>query len=172
MNPLPQRETTVCLSTAFGYETAVNPARWEVERPDLLEVVRSQDRRRIMEAGAEHMTSALGDTQRPINDVTLWDISHGVSALFKAALAGTVLTGAWLPIRAENRRWRFLCISYDGLNFLNRVNHVSDLLGRRDALEKALDEVQALIERNTRWATRCTATSTVASLWRRTCQTC
>jgi hypothetical protein len=86
----------------------------------------------------------VAETRRPLNDVTTWDVCHGAATLFKAALAGAVLGGKWPDFR--NLRWRLLRIAFDGLDFLARAHHITDLLGRRATLQAALDAARRVIE--------------------------
>src|SRR5690606_23599875 len=58
-------------------------------------------------------TTTLAETRIPNNDVTLWDQSFIAAALFKAAVAGAVLSGTsfeWGNCSKANTRWRVLTI--------------------------------------------------------------
>ncbi len=98
----------------------------------------------------------LGDTRRPINEVTLATWASSVAALFKSALAGSILDSRQRDIRGwQNWRdkiidhdfqWGLLYISFDGLSFLERAPTISDLVGRQAALQAALDDVRKLLE--------------------------
>lgn len=90
------------------------------------------------------LNEGVGDTQWPYNEITLWDYASSIATLFKSTAAKAVLEGR-LPTVAEVK-WRLLSIRYDGLEYLSRAHHISDLLARRQALEAALDEVRAVIE--------------------------
>jgi hypothetical protein len=91
-----------------------------------------------------HLAKGLGETRWPLNDITLWDYAASVAFLFKSAVAKAVLEGRF--VETSELRWRFLFIRYDGLEFLGRAHHISDLLGRRQALRAAQDAVRSLIE--------------------------
>jgi hypothetical protein len=86
----------------------------------------------------------LGDTRRPINEVDLWSWSSSVEALFKALITSSLLTSPLTDLRQVS--WRLLNISLDGLSFLERAPTISDLVGRRAALQAALDDVRELLE--------------------------
>ncbi|PIO46980.1 MAG: hypothetical protein CMR00_12845, partial [[Chlorobium] sp. 445] len=90
------------------------------------------------------LLKGVGDTQRPINDITLWDYVSEIAALYKAALAQRVLQDKWLA--TDRIRWRLLAISFDGLGFWGQAHHIPDLLARREAVRKGLDAVRALLE--------------------------
>ena len=91
----------------------------------------------------EAFTFALGDTRRPINEVTLWDWSSTVAALYKAALAGALL--GYKPEPADIR-WRLLSVRVDSAAFLGNVVHISDLLARRELLANGFERVRKLLE--------------------------
>ena len=88
--------------------------------------------------------TAWGDTRRPINEVTLWDWSSIVAALYKAELARCLITGE----QREPRQvaWRLLSVSTDGLSYLLGANSIPDLLARKELLTDGWDRVQKLLE--------------------------
>jgi hypothetical protein len=102
------------------------------KRDDFLEIANL-----ILEMG-------LGDTQWPLNEINLWDYASTIATLFKSAVAKAIIEGK-IPDLADIR-WRFVSIRYDGLEYLSRAQHISDLLARQDLLTQALDTVQAVIE--------------------------
>ncbi len=87
---------------------------------------------------------AVADTRQPLNDVTLWDWSNIVAALYKAALAQALL----LDEKKDPSliKWRLFSIRFDGINFLAKANRIPDLLARRNLLVNGLDEVRELLE--------------------------
>ncbi|MDN5273442.1 CRISPR-associated protein Csx11 [Chloroflexus sp. MS-CIW-1] len=87
---------------------------------------------------------APGDTRRPINEVTLWDWSSIVAALYKAELARCVLTNQ--QRKPSDISWRLLSIRVDGLQYLLSASRIPDVLARRELLTDALNRVQTLIE--------------------------
>ncbi len=87
---------------------------------------------------------APGDTRCPINEVTLWDWSSIVAALYKAEIARCVLTGE--QREPQDVQWRLLSICTDGLSYLLSANSIPDLLARKELLKDAFDRVQMLLE--------------------------
>ena len=85
-----------------------------------------------------------GDTRRPINEVTLWDWSSIVAALYKAELARCVLTGQQ---RQPNQiAWRLLSVRTDGLGYLLSAPSIPDMLAHKKLLTDAWNRVQNLLE--------------------------
>lgn len=86
---------------------------------------------------------AVGDTRRPINEVTLWDWSSIVAALYKAALAGALLGYKKDP---PNIHWRLLSVRLNGAAFSERVARIPDLLVRQKLTSNGLNRVRTLLE--------------------------
>jgi CRISPR-associated Csx11 family protein len=93
----------------------------------------------------EAFRHALGETRRSANDVTLWDHSFSVASMYKAKLAEIWVTKP-SEIKPQEFNWRILRISFDGVGFLSKVHKASDILGRKGAIEQALDRVRRLLE--------------------------
>ena len=148
-------------STAFGFEH-------RQIRPDgshdgltyhlnKLPLKSADDYKMIRSALGRLLPLGLGDTRRPVNEVTLWDWSFAVASLYKAAVAGSLLvTGqkpdarGWLDRKKHlldhDFQWRLLRIGINGLAFLARSPKLGDLLGRKQALEDTLDRLKELFE--------------------------
>ncbi len=90
------------------------------------------------------LVEALGDTRRPDNDITLQDYSASIASLYKASLAQAILNDRFAA--PHELRWCLLHVSFDGLAFWGQAHHVTDLLGRRKALQDGLDAVRDILE--------------------------
>jgi len=144
--PVNQTESPTHRATAFGYEVPSLPEKLEEERARFTEVVQKDNRNSTFAVAREALAIGLGDTRRPVNDVTLWDLSHSVAGLYKAAVARVVSDGLWTPSPHGQIKWRLLWISFDGLGFLGQAHHVTDMLGRRQVLEDGLNAVRDILE--------------------------
>ncbi|MEA3309793.1 MAG: hypothetical protein U9Q70_09825 [Chloroflexota bacterium] len=138
-------------ATAFGYDRGkLKPWELQAKRFELLagalEACADPSGRRgdFVDKAKKILRLGLGDTQWPINEIDLWDYASAIAALFKSGVARAVLDGA-IPA-VEQMRWRFLSVRFDGLGYLSQAHHVTDLLGRQDSLEMALNAVQTLLE--------------------------
>lgn len=150
-------------ATAFGYEArrlpvGSNEDGLKVLRDNLTEALTTalsqvrdskaspaQVRSEVLASVESAFRQALGETRRAANDVTLWDHACSVASLQKAALAQILLKKQW-PSNLRELRWRVLRITFDGFRFLERAHHISDLLGRMQAIREALDKVRTLLE--------------------------
>lgn len=139
------------LATAFGYEVPVLWKEMPAKRFSLLDVVPDtwsapdSKRREFNRYAKEVLSIGLGDTRRPINEITLWDYASSIAALFKSAVAKSVLE-AQLASPAT-MRWHLLGVRLDGLSFLFQALQVADLAGRQEILRKTLDVIQELLEK-------------------------
>lgn len=132
------------IATVFGYERLVDRRALVSERTRLTGAFQSLPGSRAQRQLARStLLSGLGDTQRPINDVTLWDISASVAALYKAAVAQAIIEGWWEP---GTECWRLLRIGVDRLAFAERASRIPDLLGRMRVIDEALEEVREFLE--------------------------
>ncbi len=138
-------------STVFGFGPSAPPfwdyssIRSQIVNAALIACTEPlNERQKFINICRPILETGLGDTRWPVNEITLWDYASSIAALFKSAVAKALLEDR-LPTVAEVK-WRLLSIRYDGLEYLSRALHISDLLVRRDALEAALNEVKVVIE--------------------------
>lgn len=137
----------VQISSPFGFERAVpenlTTRMWALPW-DSLASYSQTERQRLLSALRELFSQVGADTRRPTNEVDLWSWGLLVGALYKAALAGVLISGHNLP--ACNLRWRLLSVRVDGLGYLLNVVRLPDLLSRQQLLQNALDRVRLLLE--------------------------
>ncbi len=135
------------LSTPFGFEkdipTELTKNLWELPwnylcSYDLL--VRENLREKI----SDLFSKVVADTRRPINEVDLWSWGSLVGALYKAALAGALLTGS--KPEPKDLHWRLLGVRVNGLDYLLNVVRIPDLLARKELLTDGLNKVRELLE--------------------------
>ncbi|MCW5850778.1 MAG: CRISPR-associated protein Csx11, partial [Anaerolineae bacterium] len=117
-----QASTDTRPSTAFGREdNAVRELTVTLDTLPLNPLVSRLALKPVLRAA---FSKALGDTRRPINEVTLWDWSSMVAALYKASVAGALLGHKPEP---QDLQWRLLSIRVDHLEFLAQVTRIPDL---------------------------------------------
>ncbi|MFP4435650.1 MAG: CRISPR-associated protein Csx11 [Chloroflexaceae bacterium] len=153
-----QTVPNIYLSTAFGFEYQLSPCRYRTSAlHDELEAVISQlpnhnwnniigELRQKIDG---HFRSALAETRLPFNDVTLFDQTASSVSFFKSALAERVVAGKWKPLISDSvtqYQWRTLTIPFTGLAYLQNVSGIVDLLGRKNTLTRAQNELRTLIE--------------------------
>jgi hypothetical protein len=144
----------VQIATVFGHEHQIDTAALKSARESLLASVQQGKRNEYLRDARRLMTLALAETRRPLNDITLWDVSSAVAAFFKAALAKMLLEAKWTEpytYDANNNRkahlkWRVLRIALDGPGFYQSVARLPDLLARKEIIDHSLNAVRRLLE--------------------------
>jgi len=148
-----QRWPDVFISTAFGYEkqkVVVDTSKDSLDsRLQRLPVPRPQV--------LEEFSYGVGDTRRPVNEVVLSDWGWMVSALFKPAIAGALITHQQPDIRQwknwkdkiidHDLRWRLLRVNFDVLDLYAKAVKIGDLLGYQRAVDEACESVKKLVEK-------------------------
>lgn len=94
---------------------------------------------------------ALGDTRRPFNDITVWDLGHTGMAFLKSGIWSVNLSKSHfshddLCDYRTNPRWRLWRCGLDGLDYLTGAVSVADLRVRQRKLAEYLDYTQRLFE--------------------------
>ena len=129
------------LSTAFGVEGSAVTGLTALL--DALPFGNLTDRASFVpkvEAAFDH---ALGDTRRPVNEVTLADWSGTVAAFYKSALAGALLGVKPDP---DALHWRLLRVNFDVLGLYAKAVQIADLLGYQRAVEEACQRIKQWVE--------------------------
>ncbi|RDV81262.1 hypothetical protein [Ammonifex thiophilus] len=91
------------------------------------------------------------DTQRGVNDVTVWDIGHSGMAFLKAGIWSCVGKNLTHDDLADwqgqgHPRWRLWRVGLNGLDFLAGAVSVADLRVRQQALREFFDTVRSFVE--------------------------
>lgn len=138
----------VQISSPFGFEqdvpTSLTSQLWSTLPWAALGSYSLSERTRLIQQARALFAQVGADTRRPINEVDLWNWGLLVGALYKAALAGALLSGS--TPAARNLRWRLLGIRVNGLDFLLNVARIPDLLARQQVLSDSLDRARNLLE--------------------------
>jgi len=137
----------VQISTPFGFASDIpidlTTRLWNLPWQALASYS-SRQRDSLRKDIAVLFSQTVADTRRPINEVDLWSWGLLVGALYKAALAGALLTDTAPP--ARDLRWRLLGIRVNGLDYFLNVVRIPDLLARQELLADSLNKVRDLLE--------------------------
>jgi hypothetical protein len=139
-----QSTPPVHVATVFGHERPIDTAALKPAREDLLASIQRGNRNEYLREARKLMAMALAETRRPLNDITLWDVSSAVASFFKAAVAKMLLEGKWTE--KEDLKWRILRIALNGPTFYEHVSRLPDLLARKQLITHSLDAVKELLE--------------------------
>jgi hypothetical protein len=149
-----QSTPPVHVATVFGHERPIDTAALKPAREDLLASIQRGNRNEYLREARKLMAMALAETRRPLNDITLWDVSSAVAAFFKAALAKMLLEAKWTEPytydannnRKANLKWRVLRVALDGPGLYQSVARLPDLLARKEIIDHSLNAVRRLLE--------------------------
>ncbi|MFQ5793571.1 MAG: CRISPR-associated protein Csx11 [Candidatus Bipolaricaulia bacterium] len=159
-----QQALPIYLATAFGHESVIDSDKLDGQRDELYELVRENLEQikskleseeeinwrktisKLIDRLCKDFASTVGDTRRPINDVSLWDQTSSTVAFFKPSLAKNILLGDWKNPLETKYKWRFLRIAVDGLSYWSAANRIGDLRARQDLVTQALDNIKGLLE--------------------------
>ncbi|MCW6034763.1 CRISPR-associated protein Csx11 [Spirulina subsalsa FACHB-351] len=137
----------VTISSPFGFEQDIpndlTNQLWSLPWIKLASYSQSE-RQNFIKKVSELFIQVGADTRRPINEISLWDWGTLVGALYKAAIAGALLSGN--TAQAQNLRWRLLTIQVNGLDFITKVSRLPDLLSRKELLKNSFNNVRNLLE--------------------------
>lgn len=135
------------ISSPFGYEydtvTDLNDKLKDIL--GAFDKVINNDYNNLISTIKTNFKLAPGDTRRPINEVTLWDWSSIVAALYKAALAGALLGN---KLVLNDLKWRLLAIRFNSEKILENASMIPILLARKRWLTDGLDRVKTLLEKD------------------------
>ncbi|MHA1197025.1 MAG: CRISPR-associated protein Csx11 [Promethearchaeota archaeon] len=90
----------------------------------------------------------IGETRRPINEISLLDYAHLIASLTKSFLVKMILYGKWYdPLNKEVRpNWRILCINIDIIGLISRGIKIGDIFGYKREIESILNEIKFKLE--------------------------
>lgn len=94
----------------------------------------------------------LAETRLPNNDVSLWQHSASVAGIFKALLAGCLLSGRWEGLLRHdelahvNQRLSLLAFRWDGDACMARSMRSFEIVGRTLRMRKVADELKNAVE--------------------------
>lgn len=138
----------VKISSPFGFETNVPSGLtnqlWSNVPWTKLANYSVNDRTSVMQQISMLFMQVGADTRHPINEINLWNWGILVGSLYKAAIAGALLSGH--NPSSNDLRWRLLSVRVNGLDFITKVARLPDLLSRQQLLTDSLNKVRHLLE--------------------------
>ena len=91
---------------------------------------------------------SIADTQRPANDIDLWDHAHSTATMFKVLWAQKIL-GENLKTQnpsQPNDVFTVFIVNFDMVKIFAQVEKIGDLQGRLSALQEIQDLLQQVLE--------------------------
>jgi hypothetical protein len=158
-----QQDTALFRSTPFGWEIpAGDLAKIDDLKRKIEQAIQKhlscdpfsfQDLQGLSLALNEHMVEALADTQRPLNDVTVWDIGHTAMAFLITQVVSLILQERVIDHDELAQKgagnslcWRVLSLRLDGLAYLEGAATLADLRVRSSRLNESLKRARRWLE--------------------------
>jgi len=150
-----QKKEDTVKSTAFGHENEVelNKNLKELllkELNDVLEIIKEEKNvtyesyRKFITIIENYYPKAIGETRRPINEISLFDYAHAIASLTKSSLAKIIIDG-WYEPKGKSK-WRILKINVDVLGLLSKGLKIGDILGYKNELTQIFEGIKEIIE--------------------------
>ena len=142
-------------STVFGHETLLPVDRFDDKRkalyyklnyilPIYLKNYQYSERSEIFGVAKDAFESALTDTNRPANDITLWQHSYVTAALTKVFFNHFLIYGE--KLNRENAVFSLIGFGWDGLSFISRGHKIGDITGKKTIIKKLKEEIKKVLE--------------------------
>ena len=114
-------------------------------------------RQQIQEILEKYTSHHLAETRLPNNDVSLWQHSSSVAGIFKALLAGYLLSGTWDNVLRNpsileealahcNQRLSFLAFRWETETYMARALRSYEIAGRQEKLQQLTEAIKKLME--------------------------
>lgn len=153
-SPAGKQSGETYIATPFGQETLLSSLdeTFQALTPWLtserLEEMAGSSRLAWLDAVRPLLSQGLADTQRPANEVTLWDWGYTVAVLLKPVAYAGYQTGRWPDQQnpLDDFQYRPLVVRVDRLELYGRADRISDLLGLREAVDASCEDVRRLLE--------------------------
>jgi hypothetical protein len=120
---------------------------------DKLNIYKSLDFKAFSQELHPYLEKNIADSNRPINDITVWDMGRSGMAFFLTQAIEKIVNEksidhAELGKIEENNSlfWRVLSFRLDGLNYLEGAPSLADARVRIDLLHKTLDNIRKILE--------------------------
>jgi len=150
-----QKKEDTVKSTAFGYETDIElnknlKVSLLNELKNALEIIKkennisSESYRNFITIIKNYYSKTIGETRRPINEISLFDYAHAIASLTKSSLAKIIIEG-WCDPKGKSK-WRILKINIDILGLLSKGLKIGDILGYKKELTQIFEEIKEMIE--------------------------
>lgn len=106
----------------------------------------------FLESMESSFQCALGETRRPLNEITLWDQTHFTASLLKSSLAKVIIENTFqapldMKLSFQDKyKWRILRVNFDVLSLIRKRQKIGDVLGYKFLIERTLSSIRNKIE--------------------------
>ena len=92
----------------------------------------------------KYYPKTIGETRRPINEISLYDYAHTIASLVKSNLAQMVID-KWYEPRGKSN-WRILKINLNVIELLSKGLKIGDIFGYKAEIEDTYQAIKKIIE--------------------------
>lgn len=144
-------------STAFGYEAEIELLNDPCLKKklfqklfDILDRIKNDrsvsldNYRKLIKIVKTYYPKTIGETRRPINEISLLDYTHSIASLTKSNLAKMVINGWYNP--RQKSKWRVLKVNIDVVGLLSKGIKIGDIQGYSKKLDDTYIEIKRLFE--------------------------
>lgn len=150
-----QRKSYTYRATAFGFEKDIELLKHPELKKEFFSklkevlsrinpVIIYEDYFKFKSIIKEDYQKTIGETRRPINEISLYDYAHTIASLTKSNLAKMIVDG-WYEPRGVSK-WRILKINLDALGLLSKGLKIGDILGYKNELGETFEKIKKIIE--------------------------
>ena len=154
-----QRKDYTFRATAFGYEREIELTKNPNLKQELLKELnrhlkkinrekfdngRYDMYRGFVDLIEKYYPKTIGETRRPINEVSLFDYAYPIASLMKSNLCKILLEG-WQDPRGKSE-WCILKINIDVVELLSKGLKLGDILGYENEINGIFKKVKELLE--------------------------
>jgi len=152
-----QRKQYTFRSTAFGYEKEIELAKNKELKETLLQEIKKiledvksrqgvsyEDYCKFVSILKQYYSQTIGETRRPINEISLYDYAYIIASLTKSNLAKMLIDGWYEP--KGHSKWKILKVNIDIIGLLSKGIKVGDIFGHRIELEEIFKEIKRIVE--------------------------
>lgn len=153
-----QRKAYTLRATAFGYEKEIKLlSNLELLKKELFHEIKEildniknsqdvsyEDYLKLVSAMKEYFSKTIGETRRPINEISLYDYAHSIASLMKSNLAKMVIDG-WYEPKGKSK-WRILKVNVDVVGLMSKGLKIGDIVGYRNEIEQTFNEIKKIVE--------------------------
>ncbi|RLE42407.1 CRISPR-associated protein Csx11, partial [Candidatus Woesearchaeota archaeon] len=152
-----QRKAYTFKATAFGYEKEIELAKNPELKKTLFQKIKEildnikskqdisyEEYLKFVSIMKKYYPKTIGETRRPINEISLYDYAHTIASLVKSNLAKMIIDG-WYEPRGKSK-WRILKVNVDVIGLLSKGLKIGDILGYKSEIEETYNEIKRIIE--------------------------
>lgn len=152
-----QKKAYTFKATAFGYEKEIELLKnAELKKilfqkiEEILDDIKNQqdisyeNYFNFIHTIKEYYPKSIGETRRPINEISLYNYAHPIASLVKSNLAKIAIDGRYEV--KEKSKWRILKIIIDVIGLLSKGLKIGDIFGYKNEIEETYNKIKKIVE--------------------------